>query len=133
MKRIHPTPLVRHHKSEVTGEDEPRVGYEIGTGKASSGKELGEPYVEKKMQFIKICTDDSKDNSSEGLNIMLEIDTGKVFNEIDDDKTEEFTDQDPQRNEGEIITMKLRELDYCDADGNKQKILVFASEPYDVD
>lgn len=133
MKRIEPITVFAHHQLEVAGEDEPRVGFEIGKGKASSNKESGKPYESKTIQFIKIATDDSKDNSEQGLNITLQIDTGRVYNENDVDKTEEFQEQEPARNGGEVITMKLRELDYCDADGNQQKILVFASEPYDVE
>tara|TARA_Y100001938_G_C8042444_1_gene406905 strand:- start:249 stop:650 length:402 start_codon:yes stop_codon:yes gene_type:complete len=133
MKRIEPISVFVHHQNSVDGEDDPRTGFEIGQGRTDFGKSANNPYANKRVQYIKLVTDDSKDNSTEGLNIMLEIDTSQVFNESEEDKTSEFKDQSPQRNDGEIMTMRLRELDYCDADGNQQKILVFASEPYDVD
>jgi|TARA_B110000495_G_C22829384_1_gene483954 hypothetical protein len=31
---------------------------------------------------------------------------------------------------GIILNIELRELDYCDTDGNEKKILVLASQPY---
>jgi hypothetical protein len=31
---------------------------------------------------------------------------------------------------GVTLNIKLRELDYCDTDGNEKKILVLASQPY---
>jgi len=132
-KKIEPTSVVSHLHYEVDGEDEPYRVYEIGTGIETSTKEVNSPYNARRIQGIRLVTDSSKETTEAGLNIILEIDTSQVFDEADQDKTNEFIEQAPERNSGEVITMKLRELDYCDADGNQQKILVFASEPYDVE
>ena len=34
---------------------------------------------------------------------------------------------------GDKLTIALREVDYCDSDGNEYKILVLCSEPYSKD
>ena len=117
-------------KIDVPGEDPvDKKGILIGKYSADA-KDVGR---------IGLFCDDKHDsaNNSTGLNIKIELDSSKILNFEGTDITNEFKFQNgkqtKQRNEGNVITMTLKELDYCDTNGNQKKILVLASEPYDVE
>lgn len=72
-------------------------------------------------------------NKTFSVGITLDINTREVFDEND---VEIDYDNPPVRekiNENKQLVMKLRQIDYCDVDGNEKKILVFASEPFSVE
>ena len=55
---------------------------------------------------------------------------------IDENDVEIDYDNPPVRekiNGNKQLIMKLRQIDYCDVDGNEKKILVFASEPFEIE
>lgn len=72
-------------------------------------------------------------NKTFSVGITLDINTREIFDEND---VEIDYDNPPVRekiNGNKQLTMKLRQIDYCDVDGNEKKILVFASEPFVVE
>lgn len=60
--------------------------------------------------------------------ILVNINT-RVINDQDESSTPDHIDG--QTISGNWLTIALRKLDFCDADGNKKSILVFASQPFD--
>ena len=72
-------------------------------------------------------------NKTFSVGITLDINTREIFDEND---VEIDYDNPPVRekiNGNKQLIMKLRQIDYCDVDGNEKKILVFASEPFVVE
>jgi|11BtaG_2_1085332.scaffolds.fasta_scaffold02837_5 hypothetical protein len=76
---------------------------------------------------------DGTHNKTFSVGISLDINTREIFDEND---VEIDYDNPPVRekiNGNKQLIMKLRQIDYCDVDGNEKKILVFASEPFEVE
>jgi len=78
--------------------------------------------------WITMKADDSVDatNNANGTNITFSFD-------VDSIKDVDGNVIDFSANTGTRPTLELclREIDYCDADGNTKKILVLASQPYE--
>lgn len=69
------------------------------------------------------------DNLPEGFaGILVNINT-RIINGQDDNSTPDHIEG--RTVSGDWLTIALRKLDFCDADGNKKSILVFASQPFD--
>lgn len=60
--------------------------------------------------------------------ILVDINT-RIINNQDDSSTPDHIEG--QTISGNWLTIALRKLDFCDVDGNKKSILVFASQPFD--
>jgi len=90
------------HKTEFDEDGKEVLKYVVGAGTS-----IGD-----KMKHVDISTVEAEITS--GNKIKLDL------------STEDVTISKA----GITLNIKLRELDYCDADGNEKKILVLASQPY---
>lgn len=92
------------------------------------------------IKRIGLFSDDTYDENlnSTGISIKFNIDSTKVYNSSGQDITSEFEfdsngERTNKRNDEQVISLCLTELDYCDTNGNEKKILVLASKPYDLE
>lgn len=117
--------------------DETESNSEIITGWDNKGLVLGLIGENSQVDQIRIV---SKDPINEGtfektfsVGINLDINTREIYDDSDNRIRYDDPDKRELINENKVLTMKLRQVDYCDADGNEKHMLVFASEPFEVE
>ena len=69
-------------------------------------------------------------NSTDVFKINLTIDPKIIYNYAGTALVEDTDDIQHSSSQGTTLNVCFRELDYCDAAGNEQRIIVLASQPY---
>ena len=105
--------------------------------KDTTGLVIGEGSPGEQINAFGILADDyfPQDNEQyKGTGIKFQVYTRHVVDEKDAELTPQYQGEDSRKkiNNGEPIVIKLRQIDYCDAEGNQKKILVMCSQPFDV-
>ena len=116
------------------------AGHYLGFGQIDPTQEsAGDTTTEFKSPDLEIITGELKVDGSDNNTFRLHINTSDLT--TGNTQGQKFV-MDPEDNELEIdsfegfqdgIVMRIRELDYCDDDGNRKKILVLASQSYTVE